>query len=266
MKPAFSEFSYGYALTEELASGVFGPLTGAPIFPSLIAEGALGYDIQLPYVGAPLFLQFKLSDMLIRPSAAEASAFGLPYFRFHLRSRKHSAQHDLLQNLQASGEEVFYAAPLFFSQDELNQRYASRSVFASTALFEPLDIDLPDDKDHYVAFSSGSPFFDRCSELPRRIKKSAAAPIVGEEASVRLRRKSRRINREFFLMMADKMLEVSRRRDIPSAMFETREFLLSKGASRDAEARYVAFLARSLFGAELFIISTGQELGKQTNH
>jgi len=102
MKPLLSEFSYGYAITEELAAGSVPPLTAAPIFPSLIAEGALGYDVELPFFGAPLFLQFKLSDKLVRHTAAEAREFGIPYFRFHLRSRRHSLQHDLLQNWQAN--------------------------------------------------------------------------------------------------------------------------------------------------------------------
>jgi hypothetical protein len=39
MKPMISEFSYGYVLTEELASGRAGPIVGAPVFPTLTAEG-----------------------------------------------------------------------------------------------------------------------------------------------------------------------------------------------------------------------------------
>jgi hypothetical protein len=259
VKPLLSEFSYGYALTEELATGAFGPLTGAPIFPSLIAEGSLGYDVQLPYFGAPLFIQFKLSDKLVRRNAAEAAEFGLPYFRFHLRSRKYSVQHDLLQHLQASGEEVFYAAPLFFSQDELNERYTTRTVFSSSALFEPLDIDLPDDEDHYVAFSAGSSFFTRCSESKKRIEKKVSASVVGESAALRLHNKSQRIDRQFFMRLSRRMLELSRANPDSLAIFENREFLLRKRNLDAAEAGYAAFLARSLFGAELFIISRPPE-------
>ena len=42
MRPMLSEFSYGYALTEELVSGGTANLTAAPIFPSLYAEGQIG--------------------------------------------------------------------------------------------------------------------------------------------------------------------------------------------------------------------------------
>lgn len=56
MEPDFSEFSYGYAITEELASGKLGPLIGAPVFPSLYKERQSGgYDVQLPLQGAPFF-------------------------------------------------------------------------------------------------------------------------------------------------------------------------------------------------------------------
>ena len=57
MEANFSEFSYGYAITEELAGGKVGRLLGAPIFPSLYNEGQSGggYDVQLPLQGAPLF-------------------------------------------------------------------------------------------------------------------------------------------------------------------------------------------------------------------
>jgi len=43
-----SEFSYGYALTEQLTRSASGTLIAAPIFPSLFAEGQpdAGYDVQ----------------------------------------------------------------------------------------------------------------------------------------------------------------------------------------------------------------------------
>ena len=65
MESTFSEFSYGFALTQELASGRFGSLVAAPVCPSLIQEGQPGggYDVKLPLIGAPLFLQFKFKPL-----------------------------------------------------------------------------------------------------------------------------------------------------------------------------------------------------------
>ena len=48
MEPEFSEFSYGYALTDELIHWNGTKLKAAPVFPSLYDEGAgKGYDLKL---------------------------------------------------------------------------------------------------------------------------------------------------------------------------------------------------------------------------
>lgn len=62
MKPDFSEFSYGYAVTEELASSLKARLVGSPIFPSLYEEGQSGggYDVKFPTSGAALFSSIQV--------------------------------------------------------------------------------------------------------------------------------------------------------------------------------------------------------------
>jgi hypothetical protein len=59
--PDISEFSYGFALTRELINIADPPLSAAPVFPSLMAEGrkGRGYDVNLKAPGFPLFIQFK---------------------------------------------------------------------------------------------------------------------------------------------------------------------------------------------------------------
>jgi hypothetical protein len=51
--PDISEFSYGFALTQELISAADPPVRAAPILPSLIKEGrtAGGYDAHLDIPG-----------------------------------------------------------------------------------------------------------------------------------------------------------------------------------------------------------------------
>jgi hypothetical protein len=126
MRLLLSEFSYGYALTQELTGGALGGLVAAPIFPSLYQEGQAGggYDVALPFAGAALYVQFKLSDCMVYRSAAEWGQFGRSYYRMHLRPGRHSEQHRMLCDLQAAGEEVFYAAPYFHTTEELNMFYA----------------------------------------------------------------------------------------------------------------------------------------------
>jgi hypothetical protein len=51
MTPEISEFSYGFALTNEIVG--WAPVNAAPLFPSLIEEGRAGggYDVALNLSG-----------------------------------------------------------------------------------------------------------------------------------------------------------------------------------------------------------------------
>ncbi len=86
MTPEISEFSYGFALTNEIVGRV--PLAAAPVFPSLIEEGRVsgGYDVRLDWPAVPLYLQFKRADCMRRRSAVEICDHNLPleqpFYRF----------------------------------------------------------------------------------------------------------------------------------------------------------------------------------------
>src|SRR6476659_6247420 len=116
MRPNISEFSYGFAVTSELVQAP-GGVVAAPVFPSLIEEGQQGggWDVRLDRPGVPLFLQFKLCDQMTRGTCREArqAGFNVPCYRMHLRSARTSRQHEMLLQLEASGQEVFYSAPMF---------------------------------------------------------------------------------------------------------------------------------------------------------
>lgn len=164
MKPDISEFSYGYALTEELVQRSGLPLTAAPLFPSLLAEGREGggYDVQLPFVGFPLFLQFKLSHCMVKRSAHECQLklYEPLFYRMHLRPLKHSQQHDLLLDLESKGYPVYYAAPHFHLPEELNDAYINHHVVERSVFYRPSEIGaLPDSEEHHVSFKSGHPAY-----------------------------------------------------------------------------------------------------------
>lgn len=168
MKPVdISEFSYGYAVTESLIKQSRYPVQAAPIFPSLINEGKSGgYDVAIPFSGFPLFLQFKLSDLMVRRTAIETKAglFEPEFYRFHLRPTRDSRQHPLLLDLESQGCSVYYVAPLFSRVQELNDAYINnnildRSIFLKPSLVGP----LPDDEPHHVSFKPGYPVY-RLSE------------------------------------------------------------------------------------------------------
>ena len=172
MKPDISEFSYGYALTEELIQRSGLSITAAPLFPSLFAEGKSGggYDVHLPFVGFPLFLQFKLSHCMVKRSAHECQqGLYLPnFYRMHLRPLKHSQQHNLLLDLESKGYPVYYAAPHFHLPEELNDAYMDNEVANRSVFYKPSEIGvLPDLDEHHVSFKAGYPAY-RFSK-PKRI-------------------------------------------------------------------------------------------------
>lgn len=177
MKPDFSEFSYGYAVTEELVHRHYATVIAAPKFPSLFDEGKTGggYDVEIPLSGIPVFLQFKTSDCLARVNAKEhrSGHLNIPYYRMHLRPTKHSNQHNLLLKLEAAGHVVFYIAPEFHHFAELNSFYLSRTIVTHSAAFSPQAIGSLDDKEHYVVFERGTTFGHLCSEQPVRVGKTS---------------------------------------------------------------------------------------------
>src|SRR6267142_405028 len=97
MKLGYTEFSFGYAFTENLIrSSAVGPV-GAPVFPNLIQEARLGYDIKIDFPAVPLFFQFKLPELMKRKSANRPSGFTVPFFRMPVMRRDISDQHKRLR-------------------------------------------------------------------------------------------------------------------------------------------------------------------------
>ena len=181
MKADFSEFTYGYAVTDDLINGRGMRVTVAPVFPSLIEEGwrGGGYDLRLDRPGAPLFLQFKLADRMVRRSAAEVKAglFTVPFYRMHLRARKRSTQHDSLLELENRGQEVYYVAPAFHEKDELDRAYRERQVWNRSFRLRPGVIGpLLDDDYHHIAFQYPGTWILRSESEGKR----GEAPTSGE--------------------------------------------------------------------------------------
>lgn len=155
MRPKFSEFSYGYALTEALVNGQQHLVR--PTFPSLRKEGDTGYDLRLDRPGHPLFLQFKLCNGITRDIAKEISDYKLslklPFLRMKLMPEKRSQQHHLLLDLENKDEAVFYAAPRFFCDNVFASHYRNQRILSKSAFVAPSAIGpLPDNGEHHVSF------------------------------------------------------------------------------------------------------------------
>lgn len=175
MKIGYTEFSFGYAFTENLIRSTGSRPAGAPVFPNLIQEGQLGYDVHIDLPGCPLFFQYKLPELMVRRSAKEISQYRLagiraPFFRMPLMRRDLSNQHAiLLRTEQQFPNAVYYATPCIAGVNGFNAAYNAGRVHIVSALFSPSDIGpLPDDKHHVIAYRGDLRHAWFCSE-PRKI-------------------------------------------------------------------------------------------------
>jgi hypothetical protein len=260
MKPDFSEFSYGYAVTEELVSTHRASVITAPMFPSLYDEGKPGggYDVKIPLSGKPVFLQFKLSDQLERTNSKEHKngLLGLPYYRMHIRPAKHSDQHNLLLELEASGETVFYIAPEFHLPSELNAFYLSRTVVSNSAAYSPQAIGpMPDENEHYVVFQRGAAIGYRCSDEAKKVEKfslvdglQSILAMCGTQSRKLGEGGLREISHHMLAVLISGEQRILRREksiDIPG---------LRKIVDVRSPVESIGYMARTFFDAELLIL------------
>jgi hypothetical protein len=195
MVPEISEFSYGFALTNELVG--WNKLNSAPIFPSLIEEGKAGggYDVQLDLPGFPLYLQFKRAECMYRRSAKQikkikaiGSSIATPFYRFGIMENWRSRQHEMLLELDNNLNCVFYAAPRFHKLSEINSAWTTGRVAEYSIFIQPQSIGpLPDNKSHSIAYDDAGAFF--CSKA-RKIESFSATALM-EKFSARLKHDDR---------------------------------------------------------------------------
>lgn len=158
MRANFSEFSFGFAYTHELANLWSSHLISSPSLPSLVAEGRAdgGYDVRLDGRNGFVYCaQFKLSEEMRRGTATEAKLHNtpIPYFRFQIYGARRSPQHELLRDLETQGHKVEYVAPLFIEQTELNRCFLNGQLRNRVLRVRPSAIgQLPDDDDHRVVW------------------------------------------------------------------------------------------------------------------
>jgi len=180
MKSLISEFSYGFALTNEIVG--WQQLDTAPIFPSLIQEGQAGggYDLHLDYPGLPVFLQFKRSDCMKGGNAREYQLIQnlrRPYHRFEITDASTSEQHRMLIDLEDNTNIVLYAAPRFHTPEQFNQAWQHQTVSSRSIFVSPNEIgNLPNGR-HTIAFDRRRAWV--CSE-PKEIKTLSARKLISK--------------------------------------------------------------------------------------
>lgn len=191
MKSDFNEFTYAYAVTEDAIRHLTASLTCAPFIPSLYDEGKPGggFDIKLSTPGYALFYQYKISDYIGKRGKLWKD-FDHDYYRFKIWKSNKSDQQRLMMDLENTGEQIYYVAPIFSTNKELNDSYTGHTVASKSIFVKPSDIgDLPDTKEHYWAFDGlGMQFF--CSEPIKKENPTDIAswlkqlPVLDENSSL----------------------------------------------------------------------------------
>jgi hypothetical protein len=128
MNPEFNEFQYGYSVTSELERRFRRYLLMPPIIPSLVEEGNVAYDAQIPLIGFPIFLQYKLSHYLTRRNARQWKYYNSRYYRFKIWPANVSNQHNELVALSQSQLYVFYCSPVFYKKIDYISYHMSNQI------------------------------------------------------------------------------------------------------------------------------------------
>jgi hypothetical protein len=257
-KCQFSEFSYGYCLTEDLIVGQGTPLTAAPVFPSLVEEGqpGVGYDVRFDRPGTPLFLQFKLVHQMIRGTANETKRghFQPPFYRMHLRSRRISDQHQSLLSLEQAGNDVFYVAPGFHTTADLNINYAQRQIWNRSFRINPTLIGpLPDDRSHHVTFRQPTGAWRFYSDEPSKEGRAPRTEEIAESLQRRIAERGKRNLRDQIGDLDASLQTIVKSRNIQRNERE-RVDIRELGDHVDP-LRRVAYIARQFFDCQMLFVT-----------
>jgi hypothetical protein len=256
-KCQFSEFSYGYCLTEDLIVGQGTPITAAPVFPSLIQEGqvGMGYDVAFARPGIPLFLQFKLVHQMVRGTANEVKKghFQEPFYRMHLRSKKISDQHESLLSLEQAGNEVFYVAPSFHTTADLNTNYAQRRVWNRSFRIMPSSIGpLPDEKAHHVTFRQPTGNWKFYSDDPTREGEGLSTERITAAIETKIAERGKRNLRDQVEELDVSLTDIVNTRNKERSVRQRLD--VGELIDRDPLQR-VAYLARQFFDCQMLFVT-----------
>lgn len=261
MRSEISEFSYGFALTDELIHSHGVPLTGAPVFPSLYDEGQPGggWDLRLNRPGIPLFIQFKLSECMTRRNCNEVrqALLPVPCYRMHLRPARFSRQHELLLELEGQGHEVYYTAPAFHKPEELNDSYLNNAVKARSIWIKPSEIgQLPDNRDHHISFQHPDGEWYFCS-TPKQLHGKKTFRDFLQDVGGKVRRQGDvALTRPELEKLAHDVVEVAEKRPDISL----REKQSARRVLVDAPPlKQISYYASVFLECQLFIINERQQ-------
>lgn len=148
MKLEITNISYCTALTYELVIKYDFQILGAPTFPSLREEAFFKTDSKKPTV--LIFMQYKLGEYFIGNTSSLKDYWGVPYFRFLIHPKNKSKNHQLLINLEAMNQLVFYTAPEMRTMNEFYKHLKQQSILDRSTFWSPQKIGSFSENERYT--------------------------------------------------------------------------------------------------------------------
>lgn len=168
-KCQFSETQFSFCFTFEYIKQFF-PIIPLPIFPNTVEEGRAGggYDVE---INGNIFFQFKIPvyhNLVSNFFRKHWKVFNHDYYKIKLETDGN--QYKLLKDLLIPGNEVYYATPDFYTNNDLLTHYSNYEIVVNSGIFS-LDV-LPEHGSgkHVLIYSPHHNYGQIFSE-PQRIKK-----------------------------------------------------------------------------------------------
>lgn len=166
MKLELTNVSYSTALTYELVIKYDFQILGAPTFPSLREEAFYKTGTKNTTL---LFMQYKLGEYFIGNTSSLRDYWGVPYFRFLIQPKSKTKNHQLLINLEAMNQIVFYIAPEMHTMNEFYIHLKQQSLLEKSTFWSPQEIGEFLEPDRYTLSYKSNTFYGMLQPGNRRI-------------------------------------------------------------------------------------------------
>lgn len=161
MSDRFSEREFEFCFNTEFLRKHNSAILGIPRIPSQRLENILGYDVHYRLQSGgytrSLFLQHKVSTCACNRRGKNFNVWNCyqgPYYRFHIEKITKTQQHNILVELAANGEDVYYCAPLFTGFANLQAHYMQNQVLDFSRFFPPGSMgNIIDSESHSVSYN-----------------------------------------------------------------------------------------------------------------
>lgn len=177
--------------------------------------------------------------------------FGEPYYRFSIMPLKFSNQHNMLIDLESTGELVYYTAPKFHTIEELNGYFLENAIIKNSIFISPIGIGvLPDEDEHSIVFDENTSSIYRCS-IPKDIETGIEYELMNKLKKC----KSKNISKKYLVELAERMDGIIRDNIKNSEnLFDYKKLKEKNINLHENPIKYIEYLSMNFFGCIFTII------------